>query len=474
MTRKTKIIATIGPASADKALLAKLIGAGMNVARLNMSHGTAESHFSVIKTIRSLSREMDLPVAILMDLQGPKIRTGTLEKGMPLQLEKNQIITIATSSGSGSGLRITTSYKRLARDVKKNDTILIDDGLIALTVLTTQSTAVTCRVIHGGLLKEHKGINLPGVAVSAPSLSAKDIEDVALGMEAQVDYIALSFVRSANDCLKLRKLLDRRGSSIPLIAKIEKSEAIEQIDDILKVSDGIMVARGDLGVEMNLERVPALQKILIKKANAANKIVITATQMLESMCEAPIPTRAEASDVANALYDGTDAVMLSAETASGAYPLQTVQTMARIAEETEKTSFMKYHLEFQEEGIDKTAHAIAQSAVELLEHTGANALINFSWSGKTAKLLSRQRPDRPVYAFTPVVANFNRMSMLWGITPLLIEPFSTTQALIAAGEKILIQKKLLHKGDMVVLVTGRALISGSTNLIKLHHIGAKD
>lgn len=317
----------------------------MNVARLNFSHSSYKEHEKVIDSIRVLSKELDKPVGILLDLQGPKIRTDTLKNGNPVLLKKNKTIQITSKQVSGDADIVSTTYKNLSKDVKKGDKILIDDGLIELKVLSTTKDTITCKIISGGRLKEHKGINLPGVKVSAPSLTEKDKKDLLFGIKHEVDFFALSFVRNANDLKRIKSILKKHKSDIPVIAKIEKPEAVDNLDEILKFADGIMVARGDLGVELSPEMVPRIQKQIIQKTIYSNKPVITATQMLETMTNNPIPTRAEASDVANAIYDGTDAIMLSGETAIGRYPGRTVRMMARIATETENSPFMKYNIQ---------------------------------------------------------------------------------------------------------------------------------
>jgi len=474
VANKTKIIATIGPSSRGKAVLRKLILAGMNVARLNFSYGTQEEHGGVISTIRSLSKEMKIPVGILLDLQGPKIRTGALKGGKPIPLKRNSTINITSRNVAGTPETISTSYRRLTRDVDKGDRILLDDGLIELRVLSKNRDTVTCKIITGGLLKEHKGINLPGVRVSAPSLTQKDRKDLLFGIKAGADYFALSFVRSADDLRHIKAVIKKQGSDIPVIAKIERPDAVKNLGDILKVSDGIMVARGDLGVEMRPEQVPAIQKDIIHRTIQANKPVITATQMLETMTGNPIPTRAEASDVANAIYDGTDAVMLSAETASGRYPVKAVQMMAKIASEVEKSPFMRYNLQYERDRGPLVPMAVAESSVNIIHETGAKAIIVFSVSGKTSKLISRQRPSRPIYSFAPSRRIYDRLSLVWGITPLLIPAINDTRRLIEAGERIVVKKRFARKNDLVIIVTGLALKSGSTNVIKIHRIGKED
>ena len=447
----------------------------MNVARLNFSHGLHSEHQKVIDHIRSLSKEMNRPVGILLDLQGPKIRTGRLKEGKPVLLKRSTVVTITTRDveGGPEGV-ISCTYKRLPRDVHEGDSILIDDGMIELRVLYAEKDAVTCKVIQGGVLKEHKGINLPGIPVSVPSLTEKDKRDLEFGIRAGVDYVALSFVRYAKDVKRIQAILAERKVAIPVIAKIEKPEAVSDLDSIVASADGVMIARGDLGVEMKPEEVPAIQKRIIKKAIAANKLVITATQMLENMIENPVPTRAEASDVANAIIDGTDAVMLSGETAVGKYPVKTVKMMSRIAEVTESSAFMHYNLPFERDPKDLVAHAIAQSAVAILQELDAKAIVVFSVSGKTTKLISKQRPAKPVFSFSPEIEVYNRLSLIWGITPFRIPSIDDAKKIIEAGLGVLLNRKLLKKEDLIIIVTGLALKKGSTNMMKIHRVGHDD
>jgi len=474
MVKKTKIIATIGPASRKRSVIRDLISAGMNVARLNFSHGTHEDHGEVIRAVRALSKTMDVSVGILADLQGPKIRTGRLKDGESVLLEKNAEFSITTRDISGSSEVVSTSYRNLPLDVQKGDKILIDDGLIELKVISGTKDTVKCRVLNGGLLKENKGINLPGVKVTAPSLTEKDRRDLDFSIRMGVDYIALSFVRTENDLKQIKSVMKKKGSDIPVIAKIEKPEAVHHFTPILEAADGIMVARGDLGVEIHPEKVPTIQKRIIHAAADRNKPVITATQMLESMTANPIPTRAEASDVANAILDGTDAVMLSAETATGKYPIKAVRMMTRIALQAEKSPFMRYNVWPEKDSKETVPQAVAQSAVNILHEVGAKGIVAFSSSGTTAKWISKHRPSSPVFAFTPRTDIYNRLSLLWGITPLYINEIQDTWRLIQASEDILIQKRLFQKGDLIVIVIGKGLKKGSTNLIKIHRIGHDD
>jgi len=474
MRTKTKIIATIGPASSNRATLEKMIHAGVNMVRLNFSHGTYEQHGNVIKMIRSLSRGMNRPVGILLDLQGPKVRTGKLENGAAVALKKNAVFKITSRQVTGSADIVSTTYKNLPTDVREGDRILVDDGLIELKVLERSSDTVTCRVRTGGMLKEKKGINLPGVQVSAPSLTDKDKKDLRFGIQNDVDYVALSFVRQAEDLRDIKSIITRMGADIPVVAKIEKPEAVDNIDEILATTDAVMVARGDLGVEMKYEKVPTIQKMIIQKAIAANRPVITATQMLESMHQNPIPTRAEASDVANAIMDGTDAVMLSGETASGKYPVEAVKMMSKIATQVEQSEFLRTNIMHGKDPENIVTQAVAQSAVAMVSEVGARAIIAFSVSGSTSKYISKHRPSRRVYAFTPLAKIYNRLSLVWGVAPTLISKIEDTRKLMDAAENLLVGKGVLKADDLVVIITGLALKSGSTNMLKIHQVGHDD
>ena len=474
MANKTKIVATIGPASNTRQQIKQLITSGMSVARINCSHGTQEEYKDVIQIIRELSQELNVSVGILLDLQGPKIRTGTMAEEEPVMLETGANLQITTREIEGTKDIISTDYKKFSQEVKPDDRILLDDGLIELKAVSVDEDTVTCTIMNRGYLKGHKGINLPGVTVSLPSLTTKDKSDLFLGIEAEVDYFALSFVRSANDLKHIKSIINQLSSDIPVIAKIEKPEAVDNIDEILKVTDGIMVARGDLGVELRPEQVPTVQKYIIDKAVRANKLVITATQMLESMSDNPRPTRAEASDVANAIYDSTDAIMLSGETASGKYPTKAVEMMHCIAKEAEHSSFMRYNIQYEKDPDDLVTHAVAQSAVNILHEVGGEAIVTFSMSGKTSKLISKQRPSKPVYAFTPTMKQYHRLSLAWGITPLLISPLDDTVSLIDEGERIILENGFVKENDLVIIVAGLALRSGATNLIKIHRVGRAD
>lgn len=473
MSTKTKIVATIGPASSSEPVLQELLTEGVNVVRLNFSHGTHAEHLRNIENVRRIAFELDRPVAILLDLQGPKIRTGLLQDQAPVVLEAGQTIKITPGNSLGTAQEISTGYPQLVNDVQPGDRILIDDGLIELRVLSKNESSIDCRIVSGGVLKEHKGINLPGVTVSVPALTEKDRADIRFGIEAGVDYFALSFVRTPEDLHQIRTLVTEQGADIPIIAKIEKPEAVENLAGILAVSDGIMVARGDLGVELNPAQIPAIQKRIISEAVAANKPVITATQMLETMCVNPIPTRAEASDVANAIFDGTDAIMLSGETASGKYPVQAVRMMRQIAEEAEGSPFINTNLHHPEGEItDSITQVIAQSAVTMLMDSKASGVVVFTVSGSTAKQISKQRPAKAVYAFTPNPATYNRLSLLWGVTPYRISMIDGVNPLICASEKILTRRDIARQGELIAIVVGEGLQKGTTNLIKMHRVGA--
>ena len=476
--RRTKIVSTIGPATSSEEQLERLMQAGMNVARLNFSHGTQDEHAIVIERIRAISTRLGWSVAILQDLQGPKIRTGTLQGGHPVKLVDGSNVIITTRPILGDAQTISTTYKNLPQDVKAGDRILLDDGLIELRVLGSNGIDVQCLVVHGGLLNEHKGINLPGVAVSAPALTEKDREDLKFGLVHGVDYVALSFVRKPEDVLEakqfIRENLTHRSSKSadappPLIAKLEKPEAIARLDEILDVVDGVMVARGDLGVEMAPEKVPMIQKRIIARCNDLGLPVITATQMLESMITNPRPTRAEASDVANAILDGTDAIMLSAETAVGAYPIEAVQMMVRIALETEagnRTSSQPQCKRLTQ------AHAVSHAARALSEETSVQAIVVFTRSGSSAHLISKDRPRTPILAYTPFERVYHRLALWWGVWPYRVPLQNTTEDLITLVEERLQADKLVQHGEHVVIMGSLPVASQArTNFVKLHRVG---
>lgn len=467
--RKTKIVGTIGPASRSEERLEAIIRAGLNVARLNFSHGTQAEHAEVIARVRAISKRLGIAVAILQDLQGPKIRTGKLAGGQPVELSTGAQVTITSRSVPGTAELISTTYTALPTDVRRGDHILLADGLIELVVISTSLTDVVCRVVHGGALGEHKGINLPGVNVSAPSLTPKDVSDLAFGIAQGVDYVALSFVRTAQDMTAARQAIAQHGASIPLIAKLEKPEALHHLDEILAVSDGVMVARGDMGVELPLEQVPLAQKAIIRAANDRGVLVITATQMLESMITNPRPTRAEASDVANAIIDGTDAVMLSGEMAIGAFPVEAVQVMDRIACEVEAGCGDVYRLGAGGHPDSTDAESISEAARTVAELNRVKAIVAFTSSGLTARLIAKDRPCADIMAITPDQAVYNRLALLWGVTPLLCPEMHQLDELLARMDHNLVESGRFHAGDKIVVMGSMPLGLGNpTNFLKIH------
>lgn len=474
MFRRTKIIATVGPASSELSQLDALMDAGVDVFRLNFSHGDSSSKVGIIDTIRTLSRQKKRAVAILGDLQGPKIRAGLMKDG-GMKLEPGSIVTITTKDVLGENDLIPTSYENLPQDVNVGNRILLDDGLLEMEVLSASGTDVRCKVITGGLLKDRKGINLPGVKVSAPSLTEKDLKDLDFCIEQKLDYVALSFVREATDMMVVKTILSGKKSDIKVIAKIEKPEAVDNFDQILDATDAVMVARGDLGVEMSPEKVPLIQKRIIRKCNAIGKPVITATQMLESMVNNPTPTRAETSDVANAILDGTDAVMLSAETAAGKYPVEAVTMMVQVATDVESDPLVgqQYNslLKDLERGTQST-EAIGQGACRIAESVGAQAILAFTQTGITAALVSKYRPNLPIYAVTPSTTVRRRLALYSGVRSIRVDIQGSTEAQISSVEKAVLDYGFLKKGDVVVITMGSPLShTGTTNLLKIHRLG---
>ncbi len=466
--RKTKIVCTLGPASNTPEMLDRLIGAGLNVARLNFSHGTHEGHRETFNRVREAAARADQEVAILQDLQGPKIRVGLLEGGTMDLVEGSEVTVEPGSDQPGAG-RIPTTYEDLPGDVKVGDKILMDDGLFRLRVLSTDGKVVKCRVEVGGTLKDRKGINLPGVDVSAPALTEKDLADLVFGAELGVDFVSLSFVRSAADVRLARERLAAAGSTAPIIAKIEKPEAVENLDAIIAESDGIMVARGDLGVEMGPEKVPLLQKLAIERTNAVGKIVITATQMLESMVHSAFPTRAEASDVANAVFDQTDCVMLSAETASGKYPVLAVETMARIIEEVESSD--RFWRSDPQPPSDLSAQncAVAHAAAAAAAHIEAEAIVCVSGHGGTPRLVSDYRPTVPILALSRYTEVLHRLAAYWGVHPVKFERASNLEETLAGINRLLIERGYAKVGDRVIVTAVVPPDCGEhTNNMKVH------
>ena len=471
--RKTKIVCTIGPASESLENTKKLILAGMNVARLNFSHGDFEEHGNRIKNIRIACEELGRTVAILLDTKGPEIRLGKL-KEEPIDLNQGDAITLTTEEILGDRDRIPVTYANLPQDVQVGSTILIDDGLIGLTVEEVEGTEIKCRIVNSGQIKSKKGVNAPGVDISLPGITEKDAGDIVFGIEQGVDFIAASFVRRASDVLDIRELLEKHNAShIQIISKIENQQGVDNLDAILEVSDGLMVARGDLGVEIPAEEVPLVQKMMIRKSNLAGKPVITATQMLDSMQRNPRPTRAEASDVANAIFDGTDAIMLSGETAAGKYPVESVLTMSRIAERIE--SALNYREIFKKQATAQRStvtEAISQSVTNSSLDLDVKAIVTSTESGYTARMISKYRPKAPIIAVTPVDQVMRRLALTWGVIPAKGVSAETTDQMFDIAVNGAMETGLIKLGDTVIITAGVPVgRSGTTNLIKVHHVG---
>ncbi len=463
---RTKIVCTIGPSSRSPEMLERLVAAGMDVARLNFSHGTHAEHAAVIAALRGIAQKNGRPIAILQDLSGIKIRIGEIAAAS-VRLEPGAPFTLTSRAVPGDASEVSVSFPDLPGSVRSGDRLLLADGELELSAESVSPTDIRCRVVAGGMLSSHKGI-LPSRSIAAPGLTDKDRDDLAFGIGSGVDYIALSFVRGAEDVLQARAFMSERGARIPIIAKIEKHEAIAAIDAILAEADGIMVARGDLGVETPLEHVPLLQKMLIEKANRAGKPVITATQMLLSMVESPRPTRAEVGDVANAILDGTDAVMLSEETASGRYPEAAVATMKRIAEDTEAAfPFEQWMRRFEDRAVQSLPEAVAGAACELAEHIGASLIVAWTESGATARLVAKHRPRSPILALSSLPATARRLALVWGVIPVVAKEGENTDAMLAAAPALAVEAGFLRPGEKVVITAGIPKgVAGSTNLIK--------
>ncbi len=470
---RTKIVATIGPASREPDVLRALIRAGMDVARLNFSHGDQEYHGENLQRIRRAAQEAGKPVAVLMDLQGPKLRVGRLpDEGVTLV--QGQEVTLTARPVIGRPGLIPVQYSGLPAAMHAGDRILLDDGLMELTVLESSSQDVRCQVLVGGVLQSSKGINLPRASISIPAITDKDRDDLRFALEQGADWIALSFVRSAREVLELKEMIRGHGGEFPtpVVAKIEKPEAVEHIDEIIAAADAIMVARGDLGVETSSEEVPMMQKMIIRKCNQAGKPVITATQMLDSMIRNPRPTRAEASDVANAVLDGTDAIMLSGETAVGKYPLEAMRTMVKIAWHAEATGSASFRAELTLRARPRTiAEAVAHATCQTAQDLGAAAIITPTVSGSTAGLVARYRPEVPIVAVTPSPAVQRRLMLTWGVYPLLAPRVDNTDQMIADAVAAAREAGYVRKGDLVVVTAGAAGYSpGTTNLIKVQEV----
>ncbi len=471
-SRRTKVVCTIGPASCPRSMLKKLIQRGMNAARLNFSHGKASEHIDTLKLIRSLAQNLNLPVAIILDLAGPKIRIGCFAKP-PVNLKRGAEFVLTARPVIGDKSIVSVNYPHLPQEVHPRTRILLDDGNIVLLVLRVAGEDIVCRVIAGGSLSDRKGVNLPGCELQVPALTEKDLADLALGVKAGVDYVAISFVRSVQDVLAVRREIDRLGSTLPIIAKLETPQAIKHLKAILKVADGVMVARGDLGVELPPERLPSLQKDIIARANRAGKLVITATQMLESMVHNPRPTRAEASDVANAVYDGSDVLMLSAETSIGAYPLKALSMMNKIISAAER-SILKLSGEFPTlRRVDsrRSADAISRAARTAATQVKARAIVVFSQSGYTALAVSKHRPKTPIIAFTPQASIQRRMNLYWGVSSKAMPHIEQMDELLKTVRLRLIEDYCFRCGDRVALILGLPLAKrGVTNLLYIYQL----
>jgi len=471
--RRAKILATLGPASREPAVLEALLAAGTNAVRINMSHGDQEEHAETIRRARAAAERMKRPLAVLVDLSGPKIRTGVLKGGQPVMLEANALFTITTRSVVGDAREVSTNYAGIARDMRPGARLLLDDGAIELYVESTTETDVVCRVINGGVLAERKGINLPGVSLPIPSLTDKDRRDLQWAVRQGADYIALSFVRRAEDITEAKSLIATAGGKAPLVAKIEKAEAIDHLDEIIAATDGVMVARGDLGVETSVELVPVYQKRIIEEANKAGKFVITATQMLQSMISNPTPTRAEASDVANAVWDGTDALMLSAETATGKYPVPAVATMARIiqsAESGRKTGSSAVSKWVGKQS-GRFSRALCEAAAFAAEEMDVATVAVFTESGLMARRLSALRPEQRIVALTPSRNVQNELAIIWSVEPVVHAPCANTDDLMRVGERALLEAGIAKPDELVVLMAGKLSGLGLSRTMKLHTIG---
>lgn len=473
--RKTKIICTLGPASTDPEVIRQLVLEGMNIARFNFSHGSHEEHLVKINTIRDLRKELGVPLAILLDTRGPEIRLGLFKDGKAT-LTAGNTFTLTTKDIEGTEKMVSVTYKNLPADIKKGDRILLDDGLIELKVMSIKGgTDIVCQVINSGTISNRKGVNLPGVSISMPYLNESDKRDIVFGIKQGFDFIAASFVRTAQDIMDIKNLLIKNnGRQIKIIAKIENLEGVENLDEILKIADGIMVARGDLGVEIDMEEIPILQKMMIDKCYTSGKMVITATQMLESMIKNPRPTRAEASDVANAIYDGTSAIMLSGETAAGAYPIETVRTMAKIAERVEEDidyvkRFHNRHTSNTPSITDAISHATCTSAHNL----AATAIVTVSRSGRTARMISKYRPSVPIIACTCSEATYHQLALSWGVIPVMIGEYTSTDELLeSAIDSAMKNSGIINDGDLIVISAGIPVgHSGTTNLLKVQTVG---
>ncbi|HHX76824.1 MAG TPA: pyruvate kinase [Firmicutes bacterium] len=470
--RKTKIVCTIGPASESSETIHALLEAGMDVARLNMSHGTREEHKERIRKLRTIAGELGKVMALMLDTRGPEVRIKTFKQGS-VQLKQDDSFILTTAEVEGDNGIVAVSYPHLHAEVTAGNRILLDDGLLALEVTAVKGQNIICRVVTGGELSDRKGINIPGVSLNLPPLSDQDLEDIRFGAELGIDFVAASFVRKPADVIRIKEVLEELGSQAKIIAKIESQEGVNNIDSILELADGIMVARGDLGVEIPVEDVPLVQKQLIEKCNRAGKPVIIATQMLDSMSRNPRPTRAEASDVANAILDGTDAVMLSGETAAGKYPVESVRTMAKIALRTEDSLIYSTLAEHEPAMMEQSVtDAISFATCHTAEILKVAAIITSTESGHTARMVSKYRPRAPVIAVTPYERVANQLALTWGVIPLPAPPMNSTDDMFESAVNASLKAGYIKKGDMVVITAGIPVgVSGATNLLRVHTVG---
>ncbi len=470
--RRTKIVCTVGPSTDDEGQLVKLIEAGMDVARLNLSHGTSEEHLHRLRLLREAGKQVKRNIGFMFDTRGPEVRTGSLNADS-VALEDGKDFILTTEDVTGNSQKVSVTYPNLHRDIVPGSKVLIDDGMIVLEVIKVEGREIKCRVLHGGELKSHKGLNTPGTRIKMSALNDEDRADILTALENDVGFLAASFARSPEDILEVRGLIEKQGGSMMILAKIESREGVENFDSILEVSDGIMVARGDLGVEIPPEEVPLLQKEFIRKCNQAGKPVITATQMLDSMIRNPYPTRAEASDVANAILDGTDAVMLSGETAVGRFPIESVETMSRIAETTEKGIDYKRILEEQGSTIKKSVtDAISYATCHIAHELGVNAIVTSTQSGTTARMVSKYRPRAPIVAVSSRRQTAAQLTLTWGVRSIICPPVNTTDDMFSNAIQTSLEEGLIKNGDLVVITAGVPVgVSGTTNLLRVETVG---
>jgi pyruvate kinase len=469
--RKAKIVCTIGPACSSPDRLRAVAEAGMDVARLNFSHGSHVSHAEALKTVRETERVLGKPLAVMLDTKGPEIRTGLLTAHAPVALRAGASFLLRFTPEEGDSSGVYVDYEPLAREVKKGQDIYIDDGTIHLSVANVSEAGILCNVVTGGELGERKGVNVPGAELSVPTLTDKDLDDLAWGVEHEVDYVAVSFVRSAANVAEVRRIVKKLGGDIKVIAKMETRQSVENLDEILSAADGMMVARGDLGVEINTEDVPLVQKRIIEKCRSCGKPVIVATQMLDSMIRSPRPTRAEASDVANAVFDGADAVMLSGETAGGRYPVEAVKMMDRIVRRAESEA-CEWQKPISAQELENTADAVSHAAKLAAASLNAAAIISITLSGATARSVSKYRPPCPILAATPTLATWRSLSLVWGVRPLRTEFTRELESSLRSTFDTLLENKILSGGDTVVITAGMPIgVQGSTNLLYIHKLG---